>query len=357
MENFKDYYLQLKNEKNLLKYAAFFILIFVLIFSVGYFCSALFPVSGTSDVKEIEIKANEGFRQISGELERAGIIRSAFAFQILSLLSGSAHELKPGDYFLSPSLSAPYILEAIVAGLDMEREIVIPPGFTLLDIDKRLSDAGILSPGDLAGFDPETVKKNYEFLNGLKSPIKLEGYLFPDTYRFFIRSKAGDVVKKFLDNFNIKAWPTLKGKTITIGKESLSPQKIIIVASLIEKEVYFDEDRPVVAGIIYNRLKIGMALQIDATVTYAKCGGLIFYCNDPVVLKNETKYDSPYNTYLFAGLPPGSIGNPGSKSIEAALDPQPSDYFYYISDPKTHKIIPSKTLEEQNNNRAKYLGI
>ncbi|MCL5017105.1 MAG: endolytic transglycosylase MltG [Patescibacteria group bacterium] len=352
-----NYYILIKKEKRALMYGAFFILVFLLIFFIGYFCSALFPVSKTSDIKNIEIKENEGFGQISMDLERSGIIRSGLAFQIFSLLSGSAHKLKPGDYSLDASLSAPYILNAIVAGPDMERRVVIPPGFTLLDIDKKLSDIGILTPGTLAGFDPRIIKNSYEFLNSSDNVLSLEGYLFPDTYNFLLKSDPKDVVKKFLDNFSIKVWPHLTGRTVITGKNTLSPLQVLTVASLIEKEAYFDNDRPLVAGIIYNRLRIGMPLQIDAAIIYAKCGGFMFYCNDPIVLKNETKYSSPYNTYLFPGLPPGPIGNPGLESIEAALNPQSSDFLYYISDPKTHKIIPSKTLDEQNNNRIKYLGI
>jgi UPF0755 protein len=357
MENIKEYYLQIMSRKKWLSYLAFFVSIFAFIFLVGYFFSALSPVSKTSDIKEIEIKESEGFRQISADLEHAGIIRSSFAFQIFSLLSGSAHKLKPGDYSLDSSLSAPYILEAIVSGPNLERRVLIPPGFTLLDIDKKLSDIGILPRGSLANFDSEKIKNDYDFLKELNGPIKLEGYLFPDTYNFFIKSDPETVIKKFLDNFNAKAWPLLSGKAVISGKNTLSPTQILIIASLVEKEVYFDEDRPVVAGIIYNRLRIGMPLQIDATITYAMCKGFIFYCDNPVISKNDIKYVSAFNTYLFAGLPPNSIGNPGIKSIEAALNPKNSDYLYYISDPKTHKIIPSKTLDEQNDNRAKYLGI
>jgi UPF0755 protein len=366
MENIDNYYLLAKSYKKWPIYSVFFILTLIFIFFAGYFFSAILPVSKDSNFKNIEIKQNEGFRQISIDLEKDGIIRSSFAFQLLSLLSGSAHKLKPGSYSLDAAMSAPNILRAIVAGPDLEREVLIPPGFTLLDIDKKLSDAGVLALGDLAKFNPETIKNAYEFLSTkggsasdgkeLKSLVNLEGYLFPDTYNFFIKSSPDEVVKKILDNFNNKAWPLLKGKNIILGNSILSPQQILIVASLIEKEVYFDSDRPIVAGIIYNRLKIGMPLQIDAAIAYAKCHGFMFYCSNPVISKTEIKYNSSYN-YSSIGLPPGPIGNPGLKSIEAALNPQESDYFYYISDPKTHKIIFSKNFEEQNENIVKYLGI
>jgi len=346
--------LQNINLKKLVAYSVFFLFIFLGIFLLGYFLSSLNPVSAASLVKEIEIKEGEGFGQIAADLESAGIVRSGIVFKAISLISGSAHKLKPGIYMLDVSKSAADILKAIVAGPEMEREVVIPEGFTLADIDKRLSDAGIITAGALISYNPEVLKNNYEFL---KSPVKLEGYLFPDTYNFFIKSKPEEVAVKFLDNFRQKAWTLLMGKSYIAGKTILNPHQILIVASLVEKEVYFDEERAKVAGIIYKRLKMGMALQIDATITYAKCNGLIFYCENPAILKTETKFQSTYNTYLYKGLPPGPISNPGLKSIEAAINPETSDFLYYLSDPKTHKIIFSKTFEEHNENRARYLGV
>lgn len=336
-----------------------FLILFFIIF-IGYFSLTLRPVSQGGDVKQIEIKSGESFQQIALDLEGAGIIRSDMAFKLLSLVSGSAHKLKPGQYFLESAWSTPNILRKIIIGPELERAVVIPEGLTFLDIDKKLSDAGIIKPKALANFNFESIRNDYEFLKELKNPIEIEGYLFPDTYKFFINSKPEDVVKKFLDNFNTKAWPVLQtnnSQPFDKAQDKLTTNNILNIASLIEREVYFSEDRPIVSGIIYKRLKIGMGLQIDATIVYAKCGGLILYCDDSGFYRKDIGFVSPYNTYLHNGLTPTPISNPGLDSINAALNPTSTDYLYYLSDPKTHKLIFSKTLEEHNKNRELYLGV
>jgi UPF0755 protein len=358
MENLKNIYLRTSLLKKNLIYFSLLFIIFGFIFSLGYFLSALSPVSKTSAIKEIEVGEGESFGQIAENLETAGVIRSRTAFEGLSLLSGEAHKLKPGIYSLNTASSTLEILKNLVAGPDLEREVVIPEGLTLLDIDRKLSDAGIIEPNALANFNPELIKNNYEFLKELKSPIKsLEGYLFPDTYEFFIKSNPSDVIKKFLDNFNLKAWPYLKDQSMVVGKNTFKTYQFLTVASMIEKEVYYDAEKPIISGIIYQRINLGMPLQIDATITYAKCNKLIFYCDNPVILKKELRFPSLYNTYLYRDLPPTPISNPGLTSIIAALNPQKSDYLYYLSDSKTKKTIFSQTLAEQNKNIEKYLGL
>lgn len=337
-------------------FALSFFILFIIIFT-GYFSLVLRPISSEVSFKPIEIKAGESFGQIAINLEAAQIIRSRMAFQIISVVSGSAHKLKPGLYSLDSSLSTPNILRKIIIGPEIEREVVIPEGLTFLDIDKKLSDAGIIKPKALADFDFESVKNNYEFLKELKSPIKIEGYLFPDTYKFYINSRPEYVAKKMLDNFNAKAWPVLKGQSRIAGDVLIKSNQFLNVASLIEKEVYFNDERPIVAGIIYKRLKMGMGLQIDATIIYAKCGGFINYCEDSNFYRKDTAFVSLYNTYLHKGLTPTPISNPGLNSINAALNPTTNDYLYYLSDPKTKKLIFSKTFEEHNKNRELYLGI
>jgi len=352
MENFQ--YINF-NRADLKRKIIYFILIFLILFFIvflGYFLSALGPVSQLSDIKKIEIKSGESFQQISSDLEGAGIIRSGVAFKILSFVSGSAHKLKPGLYFLESAWSTPNILRKIITGPELERAVVIPEGLTFLDIDKKLSDAGVIRPKALANFNFELIKNNYEFLRELKSPIKIEGYLFPDTYKFFINSKTEDVVKKFLDNFNKKAWPVLH-----TNNSRLTTNDVLKIASLIEKEVYFSKDKSIASGIIYKRLKIGTGLQIDATIIYAKCGGLVLYCDDSGFYRKDIGFVSPYNTYLHNGLTPTPISNPGLDSINAALNPSSSDNLYYLSDPKTHELIFSKTFEEHNKNRELYLGV
>jgi UPF0755 protein len=158
------------------------------------------------------------------------------------------------------------------------------------------------------------------------------------------------VVGEFTDNFNVKALPLLNA-------DSKNAQRDLILASILEKEVPSSTDQKLIAGILLKRLAAGMPLDVDATVCYAKLlenPSPAASCYPLTAL--DFKIDSPYNTYLYRGLPPGPIGNPGVSAIVAAIDPVSSPYWYYLSDPKTGKTIFAKTLDEQTQNRVKYLG-
>ncbi len=169
--------------------------------------------------------------------------------------------------------------------------------------------------------------------------MPLEGYLFPDTYAVAAGAQMDDILKLFLANFKKKA-------VEEIGEEDIF--ETITIASLIEKEVISYEDKRLVSGIMRNRLKIGMPLQIDATITYLTGRRSV---NIPIL---ETRIKSPYNTYVNTGLPIGPISNPGIDSIRAAMDPKENDYFYYLSKP-TGETVFSRTLEEHNYAKNKYL--
>lgn len=297
-----------------------FILAFVALY-IAYFFYALTPVSSGADKVSIVIDKGQGFREIAEILEDRGLIRSEKAFKTYALLSGAARELKAGDYILSSSQSARAILERLVSGPEQDIAATIVEGETVKDINEKLAALGILTG------------KN-------KIPQKHEGYLFPDTYRFFPNSSVDDVLKKFSENFQQKVFKI--------------DQKTLTMASLIEKEVPLAEDRFLVSGILWKRLRAGMHLQVDATVCYAKLKSL----EGCYPLRREDfSTDSQYNTYKYYGLPPSPIGNPGISAIMAARHPRESEFWYYLSDPGTRKTIFAKTLEEHNENRLKYLGI
>jgi UPF0755 protein len=203
--------------------------------------------------------------------------------------------------------------------------VTIPEGSTVSDINRILSDAGVLQGEEL----------NQD----------LEGYLFPDTYEFFIPSGISVIEAKFKENFDKKIDDLSLGD---ISEEKLA--NIITIASLVEKEVPNPNDRGIVAGIIEKRLAHNMLLQIDASICYIKESPCL------PITEEDKNIDSPYNTYKYIGLPPGPIDNPGIEAIEAAVNPIQTSYWYYISDPETGETIFSKTLDEQNNNIVKYLG-
>lgn len=289
----------------------------------------------TPDV-HVSVERGESVKDIARTLYDAHLIRSKAWFEFYAFISGRAHRLKPGDYLLRPGQSTSQIISALVAGPTNEVEVTIPEGYTLWDIDAELGSAGVLATGTLVKLDK-------------KMPGVLEGYLFPDTYRFYLNASATEVVAKMTENFNVKARPLLDAVSRGDKKKF---QYFLVVASLLEKEVPDGEDRRIVAGIIEKRLAARMPLQIDATICYIK-EKRSQTCESVRAL--DLKIDSPYNTYLHTGLPPAPISNPGLDAIKASMSPKESPYWYYLSDPKTKKTIFSKTLEEHGENRAKYL--
>lgn len=281
------------------------------------------------------VRAGERFRGIADRLEQEGFIRSSVSFKLLALFGGMMSDVKPGDYVIGPGERSGSILLRLVRGPEREATVVIPEGASVYDIDDILSRAGVLTAGSLV----ERVHTQ-----------GIEGRLFPDTYKFFYRSTPEAVIKTFLDNFARKAAPLL----------SSDPKEMkgqLILASLIEREVPDHTDRRIVAGILKKRLNAGMGLQVDATICYIK------RAQNPAAPYNgcypltplDFKIDSPYNTYLYKGLPPEPIGSPGLSSLQAVLSPIATRYWFYLSDPVTKKTIWSETFEEHSNNRNEYL--
>lgn len=326
----------------------------VLSLVVSFLFFQLTPVTSGPDYREFEISKGSGFRGIAESLYAKNFIRSPKIFMAYGVLTGSAHLLKPGNYLLSSGSSTPTILEVIKKGPSIDTAVILQEGATLKDMDTIISRKGIINSGSLVKIPIKTFAEKYPFLKNIRS---LEGFLFPDTYRFYPQSGAETVAVKILDAFALKAWPLLERcQKSNVECQKLDADQILTVASLLEKEAPVFSDRRLIAGIIYKRLSAGIPLQIDATLTYAKCGGAFITCADPKVYRKDLGFNSPYNTYLYNGLPPGPIGNPGIDAIRAALEPVKSDYLYYLSDPKTGKTIFSETLDEHIENRSKYLG-
>ncbi len=321
----------------------------VLSLGVAFVFFQLTPVASGPAYRQFEIAKGAGFQGIAEDLYARHFIRSPRIFMAYGVLTGVAHRLKPGEYVLSAGSSTPAIMEVITNGPALDVGVTFPEGATLKDMGAILAQNSIIAAGSLEKLRTQSFVSAYPFLKGASG---FNGFLFPDTYRFFASSSPAQVMEKLLDNFAKKAQPLL-----SVDTSAMSEYELLTVASLLEKEAPDFSDRQIIAGIIYRRLAIGIALQIDATLTYAKCAGTFLTCSDPKVYRKDLQFNSPYNTYRYNGLPPGPIGNPGVDAITAALNPVKSEYLYYLSDPKTDKIIFSKTLEEQNANRAKYLGV
>jgi len=308
---------------------------------------ALRPVSSGGNSKQVEfnIEQGDGAGEIIHNLYSAGLIKSEIALKICTFLDGKILMFKPGIYELNSAQSAKEIIDVLVVG-PKAISAVITPGMTLAEIDDYLAELKILNKGALINFAIKNLEVKHSYLGGVKS---LEGFLFPDTYMFFSSSDVNDIINKILVNFDEKISSINEISELKNIDDFL---KKIILASILEKEVIDYKDKQIVAGILEKRILKGMPLQIDATVVYAKCGGAFIGCE---IYRSDFKIDSLYNTYKYKGYPPAPISNPGLDSINAAFNPIKTDYWYYLSDPKTKKTIFAKTLEEQNNNQAKYL--
>lgn len=283
---------------------------------------------GAPDPAAFSVVRGDGLKKISQGLYDQALIKSAQMFRLHAFLSGSAHQLKPGVYEISAASSTREIVRQLVDGPANEVAVRIAEGATVREIDAQLARVGVIQPGELLAFEiTSSTISEYPFL---AKTSRLEGFLFPDTYRFYYDSQPERVVHAMLDNFGDKA-----AQMIVDSRKGF--REVLTIASMLEKEVPDHDERKTVAGIMYKRLSIDMPLQIDATLPYAELNGEL------------------YDTYKRYGLPPGPIGNPGLDAIVAALNPKASSYLYYLSDPETGRTIFSKTFEEHKLNKAKYL--
>ena len=322
-----------------------FFLVLLALLGGAMVAGGLKPVAERSSAPltvEFSVQAGMGVQEIAQVLEREGIIRSKDAFRVYSLLSGKASSFQPGVYTVGPEMHARAIVDLLTAG-PLEVEVLVTPGMTMIEAEDILVANRVLAEGDLSAFPVNTIRAKYPFLGNAEI---LEGFLFPDTYRFYPHSDPALVVGKFLDNFEAKVGPLLR------NSENNDTIHWLIIASILEKEVTNEKEAQTVAGILEKRLAIGMPLQVDASIIYAKCKRFI---SCPSLIRADFRIESPYNSYLHKGLPPTPISNPGIDAISAARSPVRSNYLYYLSDPLTKRTIFSKTFDEHNANRIKYL--
>ena len=328
-----------------------FLLIFFLVLAIGSasVLSLLEFWSGQSgsalSEQVFEIRRGENALVVATNLEKAGIVRNRFGFlYALARLKKLDGGMVAGEYRLAPEVSSREIALRITTGQTLSRDIRVtfPEGFTALQMADRLTEAGL--PGEaflsLVRKPKEEWRSQFSFLQSVTLEGGLEGFLFPDTYRFDRQVDAERIVEVMLETFEKKAWPLLSGQTPSRAYETL------ILSSIVETEVRSDRDRSFVAGIFLRRLSIGQPLQSDATVKY------VLGLNKIQHSFEETRTDSPYNTYIHKGLPPGPISNPGLSAITATLNPAQNDTLYFLSDPKTGETIFANTFEEHVRNKA-----
>jgi UPF0755 protein len=280
-------------------------------------------------------------RDVGRLLESQGIIHSALVFDALVRLHRDSAKVKAGEFLFPKHATVDEVLHQVTgAGRQVATWITVPEGFTAKEIARTLADHGI---GTYDRFADDFLSTPLE-VAGTKAPT-LEGYLFPDTYLVPQNASPGDVAKIMTTKFFSELPPDAPQLAKTLG---YTVPQIVTIASLVEREAKADDERALMAGVYYNRLKRGMPLQVDATIEYT------FAHHKDVITFADLATDSPYNTYKHMGLPPTPIANPGRPSLMAAFYPRRSAYYYYVYAGNGHSAF-ARTLAEHEANVARYV--
>ena len=305
-----------------------------------------------------EIEQGTSFSAAADALEEQGLIASDFWFTVYAKLDGSAGSIRAGVYQLQPKISYANLIDMMTeytAGADIS--MTIPEGYSLDQI------------GEVVMSKFEITQEDWDYWIGVSSPLEqssdfirvnkpdsvdLEGYLFPDTYRFYPDATAEDIVTTMADemvanvvkSYGVEGYHSAEQIYSDVSFDTI--HELITLASVIEKEVPTSDDMKIVSGIFQNRLNTGMALQSCATVNY------ITGNDDPAVSAEDLGIDSPYNTYMYASLPPGPIASPGFAALEAAMHPASTNYYYFLATPDGETIYAT-TFEEHDANKNRYL--
>jgi UPF0755 protein len=299
------------------------------------------PAAGTPDDQAIyvDIAPGTGTQAMATQLEHAGVLRSRFAFDLLRAVKGG--KLIAGEYRFNHPAPATEVYARIVHGDVYTVPLTIPEGYNIFDIAQAVESAGLGSRDTFLAAE----RTQTALIVGLSpNAPSLEGYLFPDTYRFARHVAPADILAAMVKRFRQVA--THLGLTA----DPASIPRTVTLASLVEKEVSRDAERPLVAGVFTNRLARSMPLDTDPSVVYAaqlesRYRGAIF--------ASDLQADSPYNTYRHTGLPPGPISNPGVAALKAALAPATTDYLYFVADAQGHSRF-SATLQEHSQQVQTY---
>ncbi|MFH1451506.1 MAG: endolytic transglycosylase MltG [bacterium] len=321
----------------------------------------------------LTIEKGEGITEIGQKLEKNGLIGNRIFFQTYVFLQGKAKKIKAGNYTFLQEITIPEIVKKLVFGEVTMQTITIPEGWGIIDIVRLLEAKQILmrtefyevsgfpvvdpivnaansSLADECGMNLDLLRSSelsgeFFFLQDKPPELNLEGYLFPDTYEIGIDESAEDIIRKMLANFDTKMSSDLRTE---ITRQEKTIFAVVTMASMLEKEVKTLEDKKIVAGILWKRLSAGMPLQVDATIIYSAGR------DSDGSYTVDTTLCSEYNTYKHKGLPYGPISNPGLESIIAAIYPQKSAYWYYLSASDGTTMF-SKTYEEHLYKTINYL--
>lgn len=283
------------------------------------------------------LRSGYSTRRIAAELSKAGVIRSALAFRLWHKLHPQPG-LKAGEYLFEREASLPHVHDRIAGGDIYFHTVTIPEGYTIFDIAKAMENAGLGPAADFVSIAETRTQLIADLAPEAKS---LEGYLFPNTYEFTRTQSEEEMVAAMVHQFRQVAQQ--------IGLNT-NVHQTVTMASIVEKETAVPEERPRVASVYYNRLARKMALDADPSVIYAE---LLAGTYTGALHHADLAVNSRYNTYRFAGLPPGPVGNPGRSALEAAMHPDNTKFLYFVSDGNArHRFAQS--LDEHNRNVAAY---
>jgi UPF0755 protein len=311
----------------------------------------LSPVeSGSEERIVVKIPKGSSVSVIASILEEQGAVRSAWAFRKYVSAEGLDSKVQAGSFVLTKSMDVPEIVAAMTEGQASEVIVTIPEGYTVKNIDALLTEKNLVASGDLIACAKTCDFSDYGFLPKSADLAdrggRVEGYLYPDTYFVMVEDFTAEAfLHRLLDTFEARV---IEEHAAEIAASKRTLHEMITMASLIEEETRTDDERAVVSGILWKRFDEGIGLGVDAAVRY------IIDKPTATITASDLDTDSPYNLRKYRGLPPGPIANPSLQSIEAALEPESSQYYYYLHG-TDGQIRYAVTNDEHNANRAKYL--
>lgn len=314
------------------------------------FAAVVFGYIGTNPL----LPARSGFVHIrsamsatdtADALYQQGYISSTLWFRLAATASGKAGQLKEGEYLISTSMSTKDILDKLASGKSEAARLVIPEGYTVWQIAKAVAQLGTIPEEEFLAAARSDAHL-YPYMKGNRAvTFPAEGFLFPDTYFIAADATADDIIQMMLKNFDDHVTADMRSQ---IAARNLSIYQFVTLASLVEKEAKYEQDRPLIASVFLNRLQQHMKLQSDASISYAMGSHKAAYSIA------ETQYDSPYNTYMYEGLPPGAIGNPGMECMNAVLEAPETSYLYFVADGDGHNYF-AVTYEDHMKNVEEHM--
>ncbi len=307
---------------------------------------AMMPASRTAKPVIVKIANGSSFKMIAAELQKKGVIRSKDAFYVLAWLGKRLSDIKAGEYKLSPAMSPDEILDILVSGKVVQHLITIPEGYNMFQIASLLDRAGLAKK---KAFLEVCTDKNFLSGEGIHED-SAEGFLFPESYYLTKNSSSREIAATFIKQF-MYIWKS-NGFDKRAAEMGSNMHEIVTLASIVELEAAVAREKPLIAGVFWNRIKLKMPLQADPTVKY---GVMVEKrINRKRLTWKDLRKSTPYNTYTLKGLPKGPICNPGIDSLQAILYPKDTRYLFFVSKGnRTHYF--SRTLKEHNRAVDKYI--